>query len=57
METQIVEIRVETDEKLTEDEMWIISTDFMHRLEGYTTKMPKELINANITLVPIIKNL
>jgi len=53
--TQVFEIRVIAKDKLTEYEMWLCANDFMMRLEGYTTECPKELIDADIKLMPIIE--
>ena len=40
--------------KLTNDEMFLVAKDFNMRLQGYTTKCPKELIGAYMELMPIV---
>jgi len=54
-EVQMFEIRVTAKHKLTEKQMWVCARDFMHRLNGYTTECPEELIGADIGLMPIVK--
>jgi hypothetical protein len=52
-ETQVFEIRVKAKYKLSKDEMWLIAEDFHKRLQGHTTECPKQLIGAEIGLLPL----